>query len=63
MATEIEWNMAYNHVQEVLKEYILLIGDPRGNPSIGIAVIHIALVRYNLGDRTEELFLEMNDIG
>lgn len=63
MATEEEWKVAYNHVQEVLKEYVILIGEPRCNPSIGIAVIHIALVKYALGDRTKELFLEMNDIG
>ena len=62
MRTEEQWKAAHDYVKEVLECYVELIGKPRVNPSIGIAVIHGILVKYSLGDRTEELFLEMNEI-
>lgn len=62
MYTELEWKTAHDNVKEILKYYVELIGKPQINPCIGISVIHIVLVKYNLGDRTEELYLEMRSI-
>lgn len=59
MHTEEEWEAVHDNVKEALNNNLEFIGVPGVEPCIAIHNIHLVLMRYNMGHRTEKLFLEM----
>ncbi len=59
MLKEENWENAKDYLDLLLEEYKSLLGKPGVNPIFGMAILNALLVRFNSGERTQELFDEI----
>lgn len=55
----MDWTKAEEYLKEVIGQYTALIGMPRVMPFLGLIYLDSLLKRYNIGERTQELYDEM----
>lgn len=54
-----DWLNAYTHVGKILQQYVALVGQPGPYAGEKVVFCHVMLMKYELGERSDYLFQEM----